>query len=65
MTSKDRLAYTIPELVEASGLGRTTIYGEIRDGRLRVIKVRRRTLVRAEDARAWLAALTRETGEAA
>jgi hypothetical protein len=52
-----KLAFSIDELVQSSGLGRTLIYEEINAGRLIVRKAGRRTIVRDEDARAWLASL--------
>ena len=60
MTEKDRLAYTVPQLAEATGVGRTTLYEEIRSGRLRPVKVRRRTIITVEEARRWLARLSQD-----
>ena len=59
-----KLAYTVPELVAATGVGRTTLYEEMKAGRLRTCKVGKRTLVTAEDARAWLSTL-RDSSQAA
>jgi len=53
-------ALTIEETAGWAGLGRGRIYEEVRAGRLRISKVGRRTLVRADDARAWLASLSSE-----
>lgn len=44
-----KIAFSISETVEATGLGRTTIYGLLRDGKLRSVKVGNRRLVRASD----------------
>jgi excisionase family DNA binding protein len=52
-----RYAYSIPEVAKAVGVGRSYIYGEIKEGRLRVRKAGRRTLIYEEDLRAWLEAL--------
>ena len=41
----DKLAYRIPEAVEVTGLGRTTLYREIANGRLEVVKVGSRTII--------------------
>jgi len=49
-----KLAYSIAELPGIVSLGRSHIYEEIRAGRLRTVKAGRRTLVLAEDLRAWL-----------
>jgi len=42
------LAISIKEAAKALGLGRTTIYAMIADGRLEAFKIGRRTLVRME-----------------
>jgi excisionase family DNA binding protein len=49
-----KLAYSIAELPGIVSLGRSHIYQEIRAGRLRTVKAGRRTLVLADDLRAWL-----------
>ena len=51
------LSYSITETVELTGLGRSTIYEEIRSNRLRARKVGRRTIVLAEDLANFLASL--------
>jgi hypothetical protein len=48
------LAYSIPQLVRATGLSRTTIYGELKRGTLRARKVGTRTFVLHEDLVAFL-----------
>lgn len=60
-----KLAYNIPELTAASGVGRTKIYEEIKSGRLKATKAGGRTIILAEDARAWLAGKTARKTEAA
>jgi hypothetical protein len=55
--NRQKLAYTIPELVSDSGVGRSKIYEEIAAGRLKVKKLGKRTLVLHGDAIAWLASL--------
>ena len=54
---RGKLAYSIPEFCEIAGIGRTTVYGEMAAGRLRVKKVGTRSLITAESGRAWLDAL--------
>lgn len=49
-------ALDIDDLAKKSKVGRTKIYDEIKHGRLKARKIGRRTLILAEDARAWLAA---------
>lgn len=43
-----KLGYSIREACRASSLGRTTLYGHIAAGRLRVTKVGGRTIIPAE-----------------
>ncbi len=54
---KKRLGYTISEVVEISGFGRTAIYDAIKDKRLRAKKWGRRTIVLAEDLEEFLKGL--------
>lgn len=49
----DRRAYRIKDFCAAFGIGRTTVYGEIRAGRLRAVKVLDRTLIPSESADEW------------
>jgi excisionase family DNA binding protein len=50
-------AMTIREFCAWSGIGRTAIYKQAKLGRLKLSKVGSKTLVRWEDAQAWLNAL--------
>jgi excisionase family DNA binding protein len=52
-----KAAYSIAEAVCVTGCGRSKLYEEIRDGRLRAIKLGARTLIPAEAISAWLASL--------
>jgi hypothetical protein len=49
----DQDAFSVEDFARRHGIGRTLVYDEIREGRLVARKVRSRTLVTAEDARAW------------
>lgn len=51
---RPKLAYTPAELAEAVGIGRTKVFHEIREGRLRSFKYGNRRLIRHEDAQEWL-----------
>jgi excisionase family DNA binding protein len=48
-----RPACTVDRFSEDFGVGRSTIYAEIRAGRLPAFKVGDRTLIAGEDALAW------------
>ena len=52
-----KISYTIPEFCAAAGIGRSTVYEEIKSGRLSAVKCRNRTLIPAESARVWLDSL--------
>jgi excisionase family DNA binding protein len=58
----DPSAYSIDEFCDRYRIGRTTAYEEIKTGRLKAVKVGRRTLVTATAAENWLRALP-EAGE--
>lgn len=63
-TLQSDLALEINELARRAKIGRTLLYEEIRSGRLKARKIGRRTIILAEDARAWLTAAPRVHGEA-
>lgn len=48
------LTHSIAEVSKLTGIGRTTLFNAIREGRLRAVKLGNRTLIRAEDLRAFL-----------
>lgn len=50
-------AYSVASFGQTFSVGRSTIYEEIRAGRLKVRKVGSRTLITHEDAMAWLNSL--------
>jgi excisionase family DNA binding protein len=69
MSALPRLAFSIDELAKSAGVGRTTIYEEIKTGRLRRVKCGKRTLILVGEARSWLEGLapasTSNRGQAA
>ena len=54
---RERRAWSIGALSQATGIGRTRLYEEIRYKRLRAKKLGARTVITAEAADAWLAEL--------
>lgn len=50
----DRAALNVDEFCATMGIGRTKFYDEVREGRIRVVKAGRRTLVPATEKQAWL-----------
>ena len=54
MQSQSRLVYTIPQAAEATQTGKTKLYAEIKAGRLPIVKVGRKTLIRHETLDKWL-----------
>jgi excisionase family DNA binding protein len=52
-----KLSFTIPEVVKATGVGRTAIYEEIKAGNLEARKRGAQTLILAEELKRFLTAL--------
>jgi hypothetical protein len=52
-----KLAYSIAELCDMAGVGRSFLYEEVKAGHLVVTKAGRRSIVLHDDAVAWLTAL--------
>ena len=60
-----KLAYSIYEFANAYSVGRSKVYEEIREGRLRIIKVGKRTLIPVEAAAEWQRVLEENSPAAA
>lgn len=56
-SNKPRLAYTLGELADSLGVSRAFLYRLKGEGKLRMVKLGRRTLVTAEEAQRMLADL--------
>lgn len=54
MEHETRLAYSVTEVANITGLGRTTVYKLIGEGKLQSIKIGRRRLVGATQVRSLL-----------
>ena len=54
MNQAEVIAYSVNDAARILGIGRTTLYGEIKAKRLPAIKVGRRTLIRRKDAEEWI-----------
>ena len=48
---------TINDFAKVTNLGRTRIYELLKRGEVKAVKIGRRTLIRREDADAWIASL--------
>ena len=59
--TENQIMFSLAEITRDSGLGRTTIYSEINSGRLKIVKVGRRTLVTRPAREAWLEQLEADT----
>lgn len=56
-TTMDPIAYTVPEVLQLIGIGRTKLYEAIGSGDLPARKVGNRTIILREDLLAWLSSL--------
>lgn len=56
-----KIAHSIDGVCETTDVGRTSVYGAIRAGKLKARKPGRRTIILDEDLRAWLASLPSNT----
>jgi excisionase family DNA binding protein len=59
-----KFVYTIAEVEELTGLSRSTVYRELRDGRLFSIRIRGTRRVPADALRRYIAELVRDAREA-
>jgi excisionase family DNA binding protein len=59
---KQKLAYSIKEVQQLVGVGRTSIFKAIKEQKLRIAKCGSRSLVLSSDLQEWLASLPRQRG---
>ena len=60
---EQRLAYGVDDVVRVSGVGRSTVYQQIKPGRLVARKIGKRTVVLKADLNAWLNNLPMMAGD--
>lgn len=51
---KTPISYTVEEAAKLTGLGRTRLYKELKDGRIKALKLGRRTLIPHVSLEDWL-----------
>jgi excisionase family DNA binding protein len=54
---KEKALYSIPEIIEMIGIGRTRLYQELNSGKLKAVKIGKRTCVTKASLEAWLSKL--------
>jgi excisionase family DNA binding protein len=54
LTTTPKLAYSIPQAVEATSVGRSTLYGQIKEGHLKATRIGGRTVIMADELMRWL-----------
>ena len=59
--SPEHVLFSIPRILDIADISRTRLYEEINTGRLRIVKVGRRTLVTRTALDAWLEQLEADT----
>ena len=53
-SNSEPLAFDIDSATKATNTGRTTLFNEIKEGRLKARKVGRKTIITRDDLRSWL-----------
>lgn len=59
----EKLTYTVKQTAAALGVGQTTVWKAVADGKLSAMKLGSRTLIPADSLRAWIASLPRARQE--
>lgn len=52
-----KLALSVTEFCHACSIGRSTFYGHVKAGRIRVLKAGKRTLIASSEVQRWLDSL--------
>jgi len=53
-TLNDKITISVSEMAASTGLSRTFLFSEIKEGRLRSLKIGKHRLIRTEDVTAYL-----------
>jgi hypothetical protein len=56
-SSTSKRALSVRDFLHSYSIGQTKFYEEVRDGRLRVVKLGKKTLVDIDEAERWFASL--------
>lgn len=54
---QEKSLYSISEVIKLAGIGRTKLYQELNSGRLKAVKIGKRTCVAKTDFNLWLSKL--------
>lgn len=65
MELTEKILLTVDEVIEATSLGRTTIFALMKTGELRAVKVGKRTFIRPADLAAFAESCTVRAARAA
>lgn len=58
----ERICYSVDDAAAAMSVGRKTLYREIASGNLRPLKMGARTLISADELRAWVGRASKASG---
>lgn len=54
---EEKALYSVPEVIEMAGIGRTRLYQELNSGRLKAVKIGKRTCITKAGLESWLSKL--------
>lgn len=62
MNVQEKQAYDVPTFCRLFSIGKTRAYQEIKEGRLKIVKVGKRTLITARAASDWIELISQSGG---